>query len=45
MPTFHPLHLWIVPTAEPSDGDVQMLAEMGFTPAQARKALLETVRN
>ena len=29
---------------EPNEGQVSMLAEMGFTPAQARKALRETVR-
>ena len=29
---------------EPNEGQVSMLAEMGFTHAQARKALRETVR-
>lgn len=29
---------------EPSQEQVAMLADMGFTPAQARKALRETVR-
>jgi hypothetical protein len=29
---------------EPSAEQVEMLTEMGFTPAQARKALRETVR-
>lgn len=30
--------------AEPSPEQIGMLAEMGFSPAQARKALRETVR-
>ena len=30
---------------EPSAEQVSMLADMGFTPAQARKALRETVRS
>ena len=30
---------------EPNEGQVSMLAEMGFTHAQARKALRETVRS
>jgi hypothetical protein len=31
-------------TFEPPEGQVALLAEMGFTTAQARKALGETVR-
>lgn len=30
---------------EPSPDQIAMLADMGFTHAQARKALIETVRN
>ena len=30
---------------EPSPGQIDMLADMGFTSAQARKALRETVRD
>ncbi|ORX99167.1 ubiquitinyl hydrolase [Basidiobolus meristosporus CBS 931.73] len=32
-------------TSESSDADIQMLTEMGFTPAQAKKALKETQNN
>ncbi len=32
-------------TFEPSPEQVSMLSDMGFTPAQARKALRETVRS
>lgn len=39
-----PIRASTAPTAEPSPEQIGMLVDMGFTPAQGRKALKETVR-